>query len=75
MNIANLIRKGRVERITKTDDQGKTWLIGFRRRAGSRKAGQSWDMKKPVLLDAQGRVVPEDPASVPYVGEKEGAVA
>ena len=65
MNIAKLIAKGRVERITKTDDQGKTWLIGYRRRAGSRKHAQEWTLKKPLQLDANGRVVPEEPLEIP----------
>lgn len=53
MNITHLIRKGRMDPITKTDSYGVTILIGWRRKAGSRKGhqGDFWLKKSQVWID------------------------
>lgn len=45
MNISKLIAKGRVQPITKTDGEGTEWLVGYRRKASSRKSGDYWPIK------------------------------
>lgn len=51
MDLSKLIRKGRLIPIHKTDEQGITWLVGYRRRANSRKDGQEFTLKKPQRVE------------------------
>lgn len=51
MNIAKLIRKGRVTQITKTDGEGNLLLVDYERRSHSRKYGQQYWLKIPRKLD------------------------
>ena len=52
MDIRKLIAKGRVTPIHKTDGEGNLMLVGYERRARSRKAGQQYWLKKPQLIEA-----------------------
>lgn len=50
VNLRQLIRKGRVRPITKIDDQGKEWIVAFERKPGSKKAGQRYNLPKPIAV-------------------------
>lgn len=51
MKLTKHIARGRLVPIHKTDAQGITWLIGYRRRANSRKAGQEFTLKTPQRIE------------------------
>lgn len=53
MDISHLIRKGRLDPITETDDFGVPMLIGWRRKDGSRKRGEFMLRKPQVWIDRQ----------------------
>ena len=46
MDLSKLLRKGRLVPVHKTDEQGTIWLVGYRRRANSRKAGEEFTLKQ-----------------------------
>jgi len=56
VNLRQLIRKNRVQPIKKIDDKGKEWIVAFERKPGSRKAGQRYDLAKPVEVKKQTAV-------------------
>lgn len=53
MNITPLIRMGRMDPITETDNYGVAMLIGWRRKEGSRKRGEFMLKKPTVWIDRQ----------------------
>lgn len=44
------LAKGRLVPITKSEEDGNTYIVAYRRRPGSRKSGQEFWLKKPVLV-------------------------
>jgi hypothetical protein len=69
MNIAKLVRSGRLEEITETRKDGSVWLIGYQRKASSRKSRQKWTLKEPKLLrEADGKLPPSEAAPCPTCG-------
>lgn len=49
MNLSKLIRKGRLDPIHQMDKKG-IWIIGYRRKETSRKAGKFF-LKRPILVE------------------------
>lgn len=65
MNIQKLLAKGRVEPITKTTEGGGLLLLGYRRKARSRKRRQEWTLKKPVVITQANPPAPAAPSPIP----------
>lgn len=57
MNVLKLLRQGRLIPISKTGDDGKDWIVGFERKANSRKAGRQTWLKQPIPAEHLNEIV------------------
>jgi hypothetical protein len=55
MNLSKLLRKGRLVPVTKSGEHGETLLVGYRRKDGSRKHRQEFELKKPMVIPAMSK--------------------
>jgi len=65
--LAMLIKKGRVVPILQRDGMGRILLMGYRRKAGSRKSYQEFSLKVPKVISEVKKDMPVFPPELPGI--------